>query len=173
MSDARLEEFAERLEKLERQGRLMRMGGLGLLVVLAGAAISGPSESPGRPDRSGSIRVEKIEFVDAAGKTRAVLSVQDGPFTVLDRTRRWYCDSGRGSCWSIGVEPRTVPALADLPSDLLEQIARDLHCKPDEVSRMFRKNRMPVLVLSDSTDRPREIIETAQIEEGLSHDTKN
>jgi len=173
MSDRRIEKLTGRLERLERQGRLMKVGGLGLLAVLGAAAFSGPDASEERPDRPGNIRVEKIEFVDVDGQTRAVLTVEDGPFVVRDCIPRCYRDSRGGEYTSFDVRTRTVPELADLTAETLEQMARDFKCKPDELARMLQESQMPALVLSDAKERPRGIIETSQIDPGLPRKAKD
>ena len=93
--------------------------------------------------------MEKIEFVDGGGHTRAALSVENGPFVVRDRAPTLYCNPDGTSYWSFDVQTRTVPEFADLSGESLEQFARDLKCEPNEVSRMLKEWMMPVLVFSD------------------------
>jgi hypothetical protein len=65
-----IEELSARLEKVERQNRWMRAGGIAALVLVAAGAAMGQAAAPPKV-----IQAERFEVRDAGGKTRAVLGI--------------------------------------------------------------------------------------------------
>lgn len=163
MSNLQSDELTSRLQRLERQNRWTALGGLAVLGLLAVGTYSGSGEPQTQPARFGSIEVERIMFVDSDGKVRAELGVQDGPFLVIDRIPSCGAFAGHISM-SWERHERIVPPFHEITGALLEQIASNLACEPNDVLRMLRRDHVPVLVLSDTDGKPRAILATTEID---------
>jgi len=78
--DADKQAILERIEKLERENRRLRRGGLAAIVVLATLGILGAAAPVPQ-----TLRAHELELTDAAGNMRAKISAIDGkaPYLVL------------------------------------------------------------------------------------------
>ncbi len=97
-----IEDVSARLEKLERQNRRMRAGGIGALVLIAAVSLLGQAAAPEKV-----IRAQRFEVVDAAGTFRAGLeTTSDGsPWLRLD-------GKGGGRRVLLGVPASGIPEMS-------------------------------------------------------------
>ena len=71
MTDSEYTEITERLGKVEKQNRIMRLGGGVIILVVAVSLIGGAAKD--KPEIAKVIKAEKFVVVDSEGKERVVI----------------------------------------------------------------------------------------------------
>jgi hypothetical protein len=103
--DPNKDAILERLEKLERENRRLRRGGLAALLVVALAGILGAARPAAK-----TLRAQQLVLTDAAGNVRAKLSAENAKFASITL----YDAKGRKMLSLNGGGPRPGIAMADV-----------------------------------------------------------
>ena len=75
MKETSLQEIAERLDKVEKQNRYMKLAGVALLSVVVLSLLAGAAK---KPEVAKEIRAERIVMVDSASRERIVMEEAEG-----------------------------------------------------------------------------------------------